>query len=96
VEAGAEDVVIGDDLIEVYVALENFQTVQGALKGAGIEFETAELAMVPKTTMQLDDKETVQVMGVIEALEDLDDIQQVYSNLYISDEAMSSYETVAA
>jgi len=96
VEAGAEDVVIGDDLIEVYVALENFQAVQGALKSAGIEFETAELAMVPKATMQLDDKETVQVMGVIEALEDLDDIQQVYSNLYISDEAMSSYETVAA
>jgi YebC/PmpR family DNA-binding regulatory protein len=95
VEAGAEDVVFGDDLVEVYATLENFQAVQEALKNAGIEFETADLAMVPRTTMQLEDKETLQVMGVIEALEELDDVQQVYSNLYISDEAMAQYESAA-
>ena len=95
VEAGAEDVVFGDDMVEIYATLENFQAVQEALKNAGIEFETAELAMVPRTTMQLEDKETLQVMGVIEALEELDDVQQVYSNLYISDEAMAQYESAA-
>jgi YebC/PmpR family DNA-binding regulatory protein len=92
VEAGAEDVVFGDDLVEIYAALENFQAVREALKDAGVEVEAAELAMVPKTTMQLEEKETLQVMGVIEALEELDDVQQVYSNLYISDEAMAQYE----
>ena len=49
--------------------------------------------MIPKTTMQLSVKDTLQVMGVIEALEDLDDTQQVYSNLDISDEVMAQYET---
>ncbi len=95
VEAGAEDVVFGDDLIEVYAELENFQAVRQALQEAGIRFETAELTMIPKTTMQLGEKETLQVMGVIEALEELDDVQQVYSNLDISDEVMARYEAAA-
>ncbi len=95
VEAGAEDVVFGDDLIEVYAELENFQAVRQALQEASIRFETAELTMIPKTTMQLGEKETLQVMGVIEALEELDDVQQVYSNLDISDEVIARYEAAA-
>ena len=95
VEAGAEDVVFSDDLIEVYADLEYFQAVRQALEDAGIRFETAELAMIPKTTMQLGEKETLQVMGIIDALEGLDDVQQVYSNLDISDEVMAKYEAAA-
>jgi YebC/PmpR family DNA-binding regulatory protein len=92
VEAGADDVVFGDDLIEVYAQLEHFQGVRQALEDAGIHFETAELAMIPKTTMQLSEKATLQVMGIIDTLEELDDVQQVYSNLDISDEVMVKYE----
>lgn len=92
VEAGAEDVVFSEDMIEVYAELENFQAVRQALKDKGIDFETAELSMIPKTTMQLEEKATLQVMSVIEALEELDDTQQVYSNLDISDEVMAKYE----
>ncbi len=95
VEAGAEDVIFGDDLIEVYAGLEDFRSVRQALEDAGIHFETAELAMIPKTTMQLAEKETLQVMGIIDALEELDDVQQVYSNLDISDEVMTRYEAAA-
>jgi len=95
VEAGAEDVVFGDDMVEVYVTLADFQAVRQALKDGGFEFETAELSMIPKTTMQLGEKETMQVMSVIEALEDMDDTQQVYSNLDISDEVMAKYEAQA-
>ena len=92
VEAGAEDVLFGEDLIEVYAALDTFEAVRQALEDAGIEFETAELSMIPKTTMELSEKQTLQVMGVIDELEDLDDTQQVYSNLDISDDVMSAYE----
>jgi YebC/PmpR family DNA-binding regulatory protein len=95
VEAGAEDVVFGDDMIEVYAELEHFQAVRQALEKAGIQFETAELAMIPKTTMQLEEKQTLQVMSIIDALEELDDTQQVYSNLNISDEVMVQYEDAA-
>jgi YebC/PmpR family DNA-binding regulatory protein len=92
VDAGADDVVFGDDLIEVYVVVEHFRAVRQALEDAGIVSETAELSMIPKTTLQLSEKETLQVMGIIDELEDLDDTQQVYSNLDITDEVMSKYE----
>jgi YebC/PmpR family DNA-binding regulatory protein len=92
VEAGADDVVFSEGMIEIYSDLENFQAVRQALEDLGVEVETAELAMIPKQTMQLPEKETFQVMGVIEALEELDDTQQVYSNLDINDEIMAKYE----
>lgn len=95
VEAGADDVVLSDNLIEVYSDLEHFQAVRQALENAGIPVETAELAMVPKTLVKLPEKETLQVMSVIEALEELEDTQQVYSNLEISDEIMAKYEQAA-
>jgi YebC/PmpR family DNA-binding regulatory protein len=93
VEAGADDVVFSNDLVEVFAEVSSFQTVRQALADAGIAFETVELAMIPKTPMQLGEKETFQVMGVIEDLEDLDDVQQVYSNLDISDEILAKYES---
>ncbi|MBN1979503.1 MAG: YebC/PmpR family DNA-binding transcriptional regulator [Anaerolineae bacterium] len=95
VEAGADDVVFSDDLVEVFAAISSFQAVRQALEDAGIAFETVEVSMIPKTPMQLGEKETLQVMGVIEDLEDLDDVQQVYSNLDISDEILAKYEAAA-
>jgi YebC/PmpR family DNA-binding regulatory protein len=95
VDAGADDVVIGDDLIEVYAAQSDFQTVRQALEDAGIETDTAELSMIPKSTIELDPKDALKVMGVIETLEELDDTQQVYSNLEITDELMARYEEAA-
>jgi YebC/PmpR family DNA-binding regulatory protein len=95
VEAGAEDVIFGDDLIEVYAELRDFQAVQEALQASGVDFATAELSMLPKNTLQLEASQTLKVMRVIEALEDLDDVQQVYSNLDITDELMTQYEAVA-
>ena len=95
VEAGAEDIVFGDDLLEVYAEPEYFQAVRQALEDADIHFETIELAMLPKTTMQLEEKQTLQIMGIIDALEELDDVQQVYSNLNINDEVMARYEAAA-
>ena len=92
VDAGADDIVFGNDLIEVYADIENFRAVRQALEEAGIHFETAEVSMIPKTTLQLGERETLQVMGIIDALEELDDTQQVYSNLDISDEVMAKYE----
>ncbi len=95
VEAGADDVVFGDDLLEVYTEPEYFQAVRQALEDADIHFETIELAMLPKTTMQLEEKQTLQIMGIIDALEELDDVQQVCSNLDINDEVMAKYEAAA-
>lgn len=93
VEAGAEDVEFTDDLIEIYVKPKDLEAVQKALEDADIPSKDARLTMVPKgTTMKLDAKETLRVMRLIDALEDLDDVQEVYSNLEISNKIIEQYE----
>jgi YebC/PmpR family DNA-binding regulatory protein len=92
VEYGADDVVVSDDLIEIFTSMDDFQPVREALEGRGVELESAEITMVPKTTITLDEKQAFQNMNLISTLEDLDDVQNVYSNLDISDELMAKFE----
>jgi YebC/PmpR family DNA-binding regulatory protein len=92
VEAGAEEVEFGDGMIEIYAAPSRFAAVQGAFDRAQIPIEVARLTMVPKGTMKLDEKQTLRVMRVIDTLEDLDDVQEVHSNLEITDDVIAKYE----
>jgi len=92
VEVGADDVTFGDDLIEIFAEAQNFQTVRSGLEEHGLKLESAEITMMPKTTISLDEKQALQNMNLISTLEDLDDVQQVYSNLDISDELMARFE----
>jgi YebC/PmpR family DNA-binding regulatory protein len=92
VEAGAEDVEFNEETFEVYTAATDLHAVSQALTEAGLELDETTLSQVPKNEIELGQKETVQVMGVIEALEELDDVDQVYSGLSISDEALAELE----
>jgi len=92
VEWGADDVVFGQDFVEIYTEPDSFQVVREALKGRGYEVDSADLTLVPKTTISLDEKQAFQNMNLISMLEELDDVQQVYSNLDISDELMVKFE----
>jgi YebC/PmpR family DNA-binding regulatory protein len=89
-EGGAEDVTQEDGVIEISGPVEAFKTISDQLRSANIQPEEAELRMVPNQEMELGREETLQVMRCIEALEELDDVQNVYSNLYISDEVMAA------
>jgi YebC/PmpR family DNA-binding regulatory protein len=92
VEAGAEDIVTGTDSIEIFTDVDSFRAVREALLKKGWHPVTAEISMIPTTQSQLSPEDTKQVMGVIEALEELDDVQQVYSNLEITDELLAHME----
>jgi len=89
VDAGAEDVETSDEFVEIYTEPGNLHWVRESLAGRGLTIENAELSLVPKALMTLDEKDTLQVMNMIEALEELDDVQQVYSNLDISEEILA-------
>lgn len=91
VEAGAEDVVIGEDMVEVFADVADFQPLQEALSGSDIEMDTAELSMIPKTTVDLDADKGIKVMGLVDALDELDDVERVFSNLSISDDLFELY-----
>ena len=87
-EAGAEDVITQDDgSIEVLTAFEDFLTVKDALAAAGFDAE-GDVAMVPSTTVELDKDGAEKVLGLIDMLEDLDDVQNVFTNADISTEIM--------
>ncbi len=86
-EAGAEDVVTNDDgSIDVITAPEEFMNVKDAVLAAGLQPEMAEVTERPATTVQLELEDAQKVMRLVDALEDLDDVQNVYSNADFSDE----------
>lgn len=88
-EAGAEDVESADDgCIEVTTAWEDFPAVKTAMEAAGLGPE-GEVTMVPSTTVPVDLDGATSVVGLIDALEELDDVQNVYSNVDIPDEVLA-------
>ena len=89
-EAGADDVVAAEDgSVEVYTSFADFLAVNEALTAAGFKGDEAEVAMIPSIAAPITDLETAtKVMKLIDMLEDLDDVQNVYHNAEISDEIM--------
>ncbi len=95
-EAGAEDVEVSESDYRVVTAPEDFATVRESLKGAGIAFENAEITMQPQNSIDLDVSTAKQTLRLIDALEENDDVQEVYANFDISDEVMSvAFDEVA-
>ncbi len=92
-EAGAEDVVTHDDgSIDVITTPESFMDVKEAMVAAGLEPDNADITMTPSTTVELGVEEAQKVIGLIEMLEDLDDVQNVYTNMEIPDEVMAQLQ----
>jgi YebC/PmpR family DNA-binding regulatory protein len=88
-DAGAEDIIVEGDIIEVLCQLEDLSKVRDAVTEAGIGYTSAEVTMLPKTTVKIDDsKEASRVLRLMDALEDNDDVQQAYSNFDIPDELL--------
>ncbi len=91
IDAGALDVEVEDTLVTVYTEPATFREVKEALTRAGYDTSQAELAMIPTAQIDLEPKQTVQVMRFIEHLEELDDVDQVWTNVAISDEAIAAF-----
>ena len=80
-EAGAEDIVSGDDgAIEVLTTPHDFETVKNALEAAGFHAELAEVTMRSENPLAFSDEDAAKMQRLIDALEDLDDVQEVYHN----------------
>ncbi|MCC7106039.1 MAG: YebC/PmpR family DNA-binding transcriptional regulator [Chloroflexi bacterium] len=89
IDAGAEDFQVDDSTIEIYTEPGQLEAVRKALEADHVTIVSAESAMVPKSTMQADTKDAVAVARLMERLEDLDDVQRVYTNLEIDDAVLS-------
>jgi YebC/PmpR family DNA-binding regulatory protein len=88
VDAGAEDIKIEEGMYEITTLIPNFEQVKEALEKADIEIESAELTMIPSSTIKLEGADVKQVLGLVELLEDHDDVQNVYANFDIPDDML--------
>jgi YebC/PmpR family DNA-binding regulatory protein len=91
IDAGAEDIRVDEDGIEIYTEPANFEPVRQALESQHVAIANAETAMIPKAPLELEAKDTASVLKLMERLEELDDVQRVYSNLELSEEALKEY-----
>ena len=90
-DGGAEDVQLDGTVFQVVSAPEDLATVREALNGAGIAYESADLTMLPKTAVRIDEESIARkVLRLMDALEDNDDVQDVYANFDIPDGVMEA------
>ena len=89
-EGGAEDLNDSESSWDIITAPQDFKAVQRAVEAAGVPIFSAELSMIPQTAIPIAGGEATQVLRLIEALEDLDDVQNVYANFDIPEEVMAA------
>jgi len=90
-DAGAEDLVADGDMWQVTTPSTDFNSVRDAIDAAGIAFESADLTMLPSSTVEVDDAGTAKkVLRLLEILDDIDDVQDVFGNFDMSDELMEA------
>lgn len=96
IDAGAEDVVTADTYIEIYTTPHQLESVRKALEGKGATITSTEISKVAKTMVDLNEKDALQTLKLLDKLEELDDIQRISSNANFSDAVMEKYATAAA
>lgn len=87
-DAGADDVRTTDDTIEIVTPPEQFFKVKQALEGARVPIQSADVTMVPKSMVRVEGRDAKHVLALMEALEDMDDVQRAYANFDIPDEIL--------
>ena len=92
IDAGVEDCDVEDEVFIITTALEDFGSMQKKLDEMGVEVENAELQRIPNTTKELSVADAKKVLNMMEEFEDLDDVQNVYHNLELSDEVAAAME----
>jgi len=92
IDAGAEDVKVENNYVEIYTKPTELEKVRGALEAKNITVASAEVSMVPKTTVEMEEKAALQTLRLLDKLEELDEVQHVSSNADFSDAILEKYQ----
>jgi len=93
IDAGADDVKIENAYVEIYTKPEELEMVRTALEQNNLPIASAELSMVPKTTVELEEKTALQALKLLDKLEELDEVQHVSSNADFPDSVLEEYQS---
>ena len=92
IEAGADDFKVEDDFYEIYTQFEDLNKVRSTLEDNGISIENAEIAMIPQNVIELEGKQAEQMLKLMDALEDNDDVQNIFANFDIDEKIMEKMQ----
>ena len=92
-EAGGDDVKVEADSYEIVTAPEAFENVRSALEQKGLKLDVAEVTMLPQNTVPVEGKQAEQVLRLMEALDDQDDVRKAHANFDISEDVMAALAT---
>ena len=95
IDAGAEDVKIENSSVEIYTRLEELEQVRTVLEQKNLPIASAEMSMVPKTVVELEEQEALQTLKLLDKLEELDEVNSVSSNAEFHDSALEKYQSQA-
>jgi YebC/PmpR family DNA-binding regulatory protein len=93
IDAGAEDVKEENNVIEIYTKPSDFEAVRKTLEDSGVIVSSAEVTLIPQNVANLDEKAALQTLKLIEKLEDVDGVQQVFTNADFPDDVLESYRS---
>ncbi len=88
IDAGAEDVKVEKGFVEIYTQSDKLEATRRALEDSGVRVTSAELSMIPKTMLQLGEEDALRVLRLLDRLEEMDDVQQIFSNVDFSEEVL--------
>jgi YebC/PmpR family DNA-binding regulatory protein len=91
IDAGADDVQVEEDVIEIYTEFTQLAAIRQTLLEAKIPISNAEKVMRPKSLIEADEQDSIKALRLLERLDDLDDVQKVFSNLDVSDEVAAKF-----
>jgi len=91
IDAGADDVRVESGFVEVYTGPTDLDKVRRQLAEAGLKIDSAELSMLPKNSIAVDDKSAAQTLRLLDTIDDLDDVQKVYSNADFPEAVLMEY-----
>ena len=91
IDTGAEDVKVEGGYLELYISPERLETLRRELEGQEIELDSSEVSMVPKSTILLGEREAERTLKLLDSLEELDDVQKVYTNADFPDDVLQKY-----
>ena len=95
IDAGADDVKVESAFVEIYTRPDELEMVRAALEEKNIPVDSAELSLVPKNMVELEEKPALQTLKLLDRLEELDEVQQVSSNVDFPDSVLEKYQSEA-
>jgi YebC/PmpR family DNA-binding regulatory protein len=92
IDAGADDVKVDGATVEVHTQIQDLEAIRETLEGKGIAVSSAELLQVPKTLITLDEQSALQSLKLLDGLEELDDVQHVFTNADFPNEVVEKFQ----